>query len=291
MLLEALYNPDLLEKLDPDGIIEVFEATTEILRQEPPYVKLNYFEGEAVFAGDTHGDFSTTKYIIKKFLTNKTEQYLIFLGDYIDREPEPEGSLYNLLYLCLLKINIPDRVFLLKGNHEAHYSVFCYPYAFDRELIEIFGNFGIKIHNAAVSLFKEMPLMIKTTNGVIASHAGFPLHGQEINDKSRQDLIIDILWSDADISPMFRGFGIPKFTEDQLIHFLKTYNASCFIRGHDYNVAGKSIYSNRCITVFTCRRYSSIAGIKIARVDLAKKINDAAGVILEEISPSFDTLL
>lgn len=284
MQLEVLYNPELIENLEPESIIQVFKTATEILRQEPPYIELNFLEGEAVFVGDTHGDFSITKYIVKRFFLQESKNYLIFLGDYIDREPEPEGSLYNLLYLCLLKINFPDRVFLLKGNHESHYAVFCYPYEFDKELIEIFGSTGSKIHDAAIFLFREMPLMIKTINGVVASHAGFPFHGQPIDDKSEKELIIEILWSDAAISPMFRGFGIPKFTEEQLISFLDSINASCFIRGHDYNIAGQAIYSNRCITLFTCRRYASIAGIKVARVDLSKKINDAGDVVLENLT-------
>lgn len=289
MQLEILYNPELIENLKPDDIIQVFKNTTKILTQEPPYIKLNFEEGEAIFIGDTHGDFSTTKYIVKKFFQQQNKNYLIFLGDYIDREPEPEGSLYNLIYLCLLKISFPDRIFLLKGNHEAHYSVFCYPYEFDKELIDIFGSTGAKIHDAAISLFKEMPLMLQTINGVVASHAGFPLHGQQINDKSKQDLIVEILWSDPVISPMFRGFGIPKFTEEQLISFLNNINASCFIRGHDYNMAANAIYSNKCITVFTCRRYASIAGITVAKLDLSKKINDARDVVLEDLTFYFDT--
>lgn len=284
MQLEVLYNPELIENLEPDSIIQVFKTTTEILKQEHPYIKLNFVEGEAVFVGDTHGDFSTTKYIVKRFFLQETKNCLIFLGDYIDREPEPEGSLYNLLYLCLLKLNFPDRIFLLKGNHEAHYSVFCYPYEFDKELIDIFGKTGIKIHDTAISLFREMPLMIQTTNGIVASHAGFPFHGQQIDDKSKQDLILEILWTDAAISPMFRGFRIPKFTEEQLISFLNSINASCFIRGHDYHIAGKAIYSNKCITVFTCRRYASIAGITVVKVDLSKKINDARDVVLENLT-------
>lgn len=288
MYSEIIHNPESIKSLEPDEIIKILERATEILTEEPPYIKLNASEGEAVFIGDTHGDFSTTKYTVKKFFQQGNVN-LIFLGDYIDRETEPEGSLYNLVYLCLLKINFPDKIFILKGNHEAHYSVYCYPYEFDSELLDIFGKTGIKIHDAAVSLFKEMPLMIQTINGVVASHAGFPLHGQKIDDKSRRDLIIDILWSDASVSPVFRGFGIPKFTEEQLISFLNGINASCFIRGHDYNIAGKAIYSNKCITVFTCRRYASVAGIKVAKIDLSKKVNDAKDVVLEDLTFYLDT--
>lgn len=283
MLSEVIYNPDIVRNFEPEKIIDSLILGAEILCKEPPFLTLKVENGKAIFVGDTHGDFSVTKQIARRFLKER-ENYLIFLGDYIDREPEPEGSLYNLLYLCLLKVNFPERVFLLKGNHEAHYSVFCSPYEFDITLIEIFGNYGNKIHKAAIEFFKEMPLMLKTENGIIASHAGFPMHGQAVNDKSRRDLVIDILWADAQISPMFRGYEIPKFTEEQLNEFLNSIEANCFIRGHDPYLAGKTIYSKKCITLFTSRRYISHGGMKIAIINLSKKISNADDVNIEDIT-------
>lgn len=283
MSLEVFSNPDFVKNFDPEKINETFNLVREVLREEPPFLILTASKGEAIFIGDTHGDFSVTKYIAKKFLT-KSDSYLIFLGDYIDREPEPEGALYNIVYLCLLKISFPNRIYLLKGNHEAHYSVFCYPYEFDRVLVDIFGRYATKIHNSATELFKELPLMLKTENGIIASHSGFPLHGQPVDDKSRKDLIIEILWADAEISPMFRGFGIPKFSEEQLKEFLNENSVYCFIRGHDPYLAGKVTYSKRCITLSTSRTYASRAGIKIARVNLAEKVKDADSVVLKDIT-------
>ncbi|WP_353683577.1 metallophosphoesterase family protein [Thermodesulfovibrio sp. 3907-1M] len=291
MFSEVLYNTELLNDFEPEDIIEVFKNTTEVLAKEPAFIKPDLQEGKAVFVGDTHGDFSTTKYIVKRFLNASGKQYLVFLGDYVDREPEPEGSLWNLVYLCLLKINFPERVFLLKGNHEANYAVECFPYEFNEELIEIFGSTGVKIHEAAVSVFKEMPLMLQTLNGVVAAHGGFPMRGQKIEDKSREDLIMDILWADPECSPMFRGYGVPKFTEEQLINFLDSCGASCFIRGHDYTVAGKAIYSNKCITVFTCRRYAFKAGMTVAKVDLSRKVKDATDIVLEDFTSFLDTLI
>ncbi|WP_297212860.1 MULTISPECIES: metallophosphoesterase [Thermodesulfovibrio] len=283
MLSEVLYNQDIVRDLEPDEIIEKFLRGAGILALEPPLVRLEATEGEVVFVGDTHGDFSVTKYITNRFL-READKYLVFLGDYIDREPEPEGSLFNLLYLCLLKIEFPKRVFLLKGNHEAHYAFFCYPYQFDKSLVDIFGTYGRQIHAVAIDFFKEMPLMFKTCNGIIAAHAGFPLHGQSIDDKSRKDLIVDILWADAQISPMFRGFDIPKFSEEQLTEFLNKMNAKCFIRGHDPFLAGKSIYSKRCITLSTSRSYVFRGGMKIAKANLGQPVKNTDHILIEDIT-------
>lgn len=279
---EVLYNSDFLN-YHPEEIIDTFNSCTEILKKDPPFIFLGENQGEVIFVGDTHGDFSATKFIASRFLKNQVK-YLVFLGDYVDREPEPEGSLFNLLYICLLKINFPHRVFILKGNHEANYSVCCHPYEFEQNLIDIFGTIGREIHKYAVELFKEMPLMLQTINGIVSSHAGFPMRGQKVNHKSREDLILDILWADVDVSPMFRGYGIPKFTEAQLVEFLENTKAKCFIRGHDPYMAGKIIYSNKCITIFTSRSYAFRSGIKIVKAELSKNINDARDLTIEDIT-------
>lgn len=289
MPLEVLYKPSLIQELDPHEILEIFNGLAKNLTFEPPLINLDNIKDEAIFIGDTHGDFSITTFIAKKFLINPDNYVLIFLGDYIDREPEHEGSLYNLLYLCILKKFFPYRVYLLKGNHEAHYSVYCYPYEFDRVLIDTFGKYGVDIHTAATELFKEMPLMIKTENGIVASHAGFPLRGQSINDKSRKDLIIDIAWADVSISPIYRGYDIPKFTEKDLSKFLALMNAKCFIRGHDPYVAGKIIFSKKCITLSTSRTYRAKAGITIAKAKLSEQINDADDIFLEDLTFFLDS--
>jgi len=88
--------------------------------------------------GDTHGDFETTKAIVKKFLNNM--DHLVFLGDYIDRSPTKWGSIYNITYLMLLKLLYPRKIILLKGNHECNYLIPCYPYEFEKEIIQRFGS-------------------------------------------------------------------------------------------------------------------------------------------------------
>lgn len=58
---------------------------------------------------------------------------IVFLGDYLDPYPQedgpftPEGILHNLMDIIHLKQEYPDKVILLKGNHDEHYSsqIFC----------------------------------------------------------------------------------------------------------------------------------------------------------------------
>lgn len=58
---------------------------------------------------------------------------IVFLGDYLDPYPQedgpftPDGILHNLMDIIHLKQEHPDKVILLKGNHDEHYSsqIFC----------------------------------------------------------------------------------------------------------------------------------------------------------------------
>ena len=69
--------------------------------------------GKLVVVGDTHGDFDTTRVIIKNFLKKKNH-YICFLGDYVDRGPY---SKENIDFLLSLKEK-HENLILLSGNHK-----------------------------------------------------------------------------------------------------------------------------------------------------------------------------
>lgn len=79
-----------------------------------------------IFKGDLHGDLHSLMVFIQQLqregYTSKEEplklikpMYLIFLGDYVDRGI---WGLEVIYLLMLLKINNPENVFLIRGNHE-----------------------------------------------------------------------------------------------------------------------------------------------------------------------------
>ena len=51
------------------------KLTNKLITLEP--------KGKIIFIGDTHGDISATKFVIKNY--QKDNNILIFLGDYVDR--------------------------------------------------------------------------------------------------------------------------------------------------------------------------------------------------------------
>lgn len=284
-----MYNPDdIVDKVinNPDKVVDLSEkeievclkGVTKIIKNEKALLKL---EGNVAFVGDTHGDFATTKAIIKRF---SKMDHLIFLGDYIDRAPMLWGSIYNITYLLLLKYRYPKKIILLKGNHEANSIISCYPYEFEEELKHKFGS--LSLHKKFEEIFIEMPLMVLARN-VYGAHGGilkgFNREKLEKIQKNDKETIVSIVWSDPIISNTYRGAGKP-FNEKELIEFLDKIKAKVFIRGHDYETLGVSIYGNRCLTIFSSSSYKEMGnqGILVAKAE--KDIFNVKDLTIEDYS-------
>ena len=68
--------------------------------------------------GDVHGQFYDMVDMLDHLVPRleKEDNFgLLFLGDYVDRGIQ---CVEVLLYLTALKINFPNRVTMLRGNHE-----------------------------------------------------------------------------------------------------------------------------------------------------------------------------
>jgi len=278
VIIDVISDPNKLMGLHEKVIEECLEKVIPILEKEKALVEL---DDAIAFIGDTHGDFETTKAVVKRFFDT---DILIFLGDYIDREPVKWGSIYNVTYLLFLKYCYPEKIVLLKGNHECNYVIPCVPYEFEREIIQRFGS--PRLHKKYVEVFSSMPLMVLAKN-VFAAHGGI-LKGADLErlrkiGKNDSVAIESLVWSDPIISLPFRGVGNP-FNEAELTKFLDAIDARVFIRGHDYNSLGISIYEDRCLTIFSSRRYKEMGngGILVARTE--KEISSASDLILENFS-------
>jgi len=269
-------DPDLVASLDEMDIEEYLERVNLVLKTENALIEL---DGNVVFIGDTHGDFETTKVIVHRFFDM---DHLVFLGDYIDREPIKWGSIYNITYLLILKICYPEKIFLLKGNHECNYAIPCFPYEFEGEIIQRFGS--SKLHDKYVEAFSAMPLMVQANN-VYAAHGGI-LKGADLErlrkvEKNDIQAIESIVWSDPKISPTFRGAGDP-FNEEELKEFLNKIKANLFIRGHDYNTLGTAIYGDKCLTIFSSRRYKEMGNKGILVATTEKEISNLNDLTVED---------
>jgi hypothetical protein len=278
----------LLKKMidDPGCVADLKEEDiTDLLRKVHPFFKaesaLVELEGSVTFTGDLHGDFLTTQAIVHRFFPC---DHLVFLGDYIDREPIRWGSLLTMTYLLILKWCFPKKFILLKGNHECNYLIPCVPYEFETEIIQRFDSGAL--HERFVEVFREMPLMI-FSHGVFAAHGGI-IKGADLRTlktigKNDGTAVAALVWSDPVLSPTYRGVG-ERFDEHDLHQFLEGISAKVFVRGHDYKTLGYSIYGDRCLTLFSSSRYKEEGngGILVARAD--KEIARASDLVVEDYS-------
>lgn len=278
LLDEFLRNPQKIATLSSSDIEQYLSHILPLFQNEPALVKV---DGDVAFVGDLHGDFETAIAIVKRL---QHVDHLVFLGDYIDREPTPWGSLYTILYLLLLKLQNPRKIILLKGNHECNDIISVFPYEFDDELRERYQTAHLR--DIFIDIFAEMPLMV-LANSVFAAHGGIVKDGTLENlqhlRKNDRDALLSLVWSDPEISPMNRGIGT-SFTQDELHTFLHDLHASVFVRGHSYATLGMSIYQDRCLTLFSCRQYQRMGngGILVART--SQNIQHASELQVEDYS-------
>lgn len=109
---------------------QFFDPTRGYFLQPPipfqPFAqKLALPEGaEVVLRGDLHGDIQSLnamldwlnrEHYLSNFTVSRPNTYLIFLGDYTDRGAYGVEVIYTLMRL---KLANPDRVFMVRGNHE-----------------------------------------------------------------------------------------------------------------------------------------------------------------------------
>ena len=80
----------------------------------------NLFGCSRVLAvGDIHGMYEKLKMLMEQVRFDPEEDLLVFLGDYIDRGPDPVSCLQ---YVFDLHRSFPDSVVCLLGNHEVMMS-------------------------------------------------------------------------------------------------------------------------------------------------------------------------
>ena len=85
-----------------------------IFKNEPNLMRV---DGKVTIVGDIHGQFYDLCNMLKKLdAIGQQDMKVLFLGDYVDRGPYgPEV----MLYLLSLKIKYPEKIIMLRGNHES----------------------------------------------------------------------------------------------------------------------------------------------------------------------------
>jgi len=251
----------------------LIDRTSKIIEKEPRLVQLPS-EGKVVFVGDTHGDLEASQRVAEQYL--KKPYRVVFLGDYVDRGDDSEA---NIQYLLGLKLEHPEGLFLLAGNHEGFMVKQFQPSGFWSSISpEEREGYGI--------LFSKFPVAATTQNGILAVHGALPEVESldEINKVGLGDENWDrMAWGDfAEEEVDFIGdlWGRPQFGRPYFERMMERYQKQLLVRSHQPH-APLRMFNNRCITIFTSHAYLPVRTVAIA--DLEKEIRNSEDLVLERI--------
>ncbi|KAG6608950.1 Serine/threonine-protein phosphatase [Phytophthora cinnamomi] len=216
--------------------------------------------------GDIHGQFFDLMRLmdaagVAELLERDTQ--LLFLGDYVDRGA---FSCEVMLYLLLLKIRFPDKVVLLRGNHECE-SISSF-YGFRNECRV---KYGISVYYHFLSCFQSMPVaaLLPTPRGnILCVHGGISPELKTIEDIQAIDRrrevpttgpLCDLLWAD----PLTQSVGVENEVDTQsswepnqargcsyyfnaaaMFEFLANNQLISMLRAHEYEDEGFMFHFN-----------------------------------------------
>jgi len=235
--------------------------------------------GTLIFVGDTHGDLEATEKIIHRYL--KSDNKLVFLGDYVDRG---SASLENINFLLEQKIEHPDSLYLLMGNHEG-YSVMSFHPA------DFWEGLDTELRQRYSEVLYRLPLAASTPNGIIALHGALPdVSNLENINQIKPDTREwhQITWGDwQEREGEFLGIdtytGRPQFGQGWFEEIMSRLGKNVLIRSHQPD-APSTMYSKRCLTIFTSSAYRHyISERTIALVELKKVIKSTDDIEIEII--------
>ncbi len=251
----------------------LFEKAGSIFEKEPRLIDLPS-RGKVVFVGDTHGDLDATEQVIHQYL--KKDYQIVFLGDYLDRGDYSEE---NIQFLLQMKLEHPDKIFLLAGNHEGFMVKEFYPVYFWSSIsTEERKKYGL--------LFSKFPFAASAQNGLLALHGALPdlksleeMDQIELGDENWDRIVWgDFVENEMDI--LGDLWGRPQFGRQYFNRLMERYQKQVLVRSHQPH-APITMFDKRCVTIFTSHAYLPTRTIAIA--DLEKEIRSAEDILLERI--------
>ena len=274
LILSLLSRPAEGEHSIPTEVAnDLCEDVLQVFKGEQALLRIDVAEDEnIVVVGDIHGQLSDLRANVFRLEPDSKRKFL-FLGDYVDRGP---NSVEVICLLFALKVEFPNRIHLLRGNHEESQTSRIYGF-----LYEVRTKFGvIDLWTKFNETFCWLPLAACVTSG---EHRFMCVHGglspplaelSQLNDIERydyggtldtdsSDIVDGLLWSDpTDATSRFarneRGCGY-LFGAATTSEFCEANQLDFICRAHQISMEGYCwSHGGRCLTVFSAPNYCGV---------------------------------
>mmetsp|Transcript_1777 Transcript_1777/g.6033 ORF Transcript_1777/g.6033 Transcript_1777/m.6033 type:complete len:319 (+) Transcript_1777:66-1022(+) len=168
----------------------------EILVEESNVQKI---DAPVTICGDIHGQFYDLKELFMVGGECPQTNYL-FMGDFVDRG---FYSVETFLLLLALKVRYPDRIFLIRGNHESRQIT--QVYGFYDECLRKYGS--VNVWRYCTDIFDYLSLSALVENNVLCVHGGLSPTITTVDqirtiDRKQEvphdGAMCDLLWSDPE---------------------------------------------------------------------------------------------
>jgi len=294
--IEHLLRPKTYVNLTPDAdfpfrheqIIELCNKAQDIIEKQPMLVRV---DTPCKVFGDIHGQYSDLMRFFdlwggpcnpEEGKLNEEDNYnYVFLGDYVDRG---NHSLETICLLLSLKVKFPNKIVLLRGNHEDRWinSGFGFLDECEQRLQEN-SEVPESVFNKINNLFEYLPLGCLIENIILCLHGGIgsslkkleqieniprPLEVVHEVQTPAEKLVVDILWSDPTDSDNDLGVqanhvrdphgtgNIVKFGPDVVKDFLQRNKIDKIIRAHECVMDGFERFAGGdLMTIFSATDY------------------------------------
>ncbi|TBU15831.1 PP2A-like protein phosphatase [Ordospora colligata] len=228
-----------------------------VFASEPNVIQI---QAQVNVVGDVHGQFYDLLNMLDLMGDPSIQQYL-FLGDYVDRGYD---SVDLILLLFTYKILYPDKIHLLRGNHETR--MLSAVYGFRDECIR---KYDITTYWRFCDAFQYLPIAAVVSGKYFCVHGGL-VPGITLDFITSIDRVGEItelsnlLWSDPDEEPGYRknprGAGY-LFGEDTIDDFLESNRFSHVVRSHQLvNDGYKSFFRDKLFTIWGAPNYCYSSG-------------------------------
>ena len=251
----------------------------KMFKREGRWLKIPATNGKLVAIGDLHGDGKILNRVLERFYYGSDDYVMIFLGDYVDREPTSWEDNKSAVVdkLLTLKRRYPNRIFLIAGNHDLTNRLYASFYS------DFWDSLSDEEHDFYSDVLTAMPLVATTENGVAFCHATLPLDNDFSNFDLTNDCWIDTIWADYHTPKSASSAMRPVRLVKDFNKSMSAFNSTVLIHGHR-PTAPLTMYRKRLITLQSNRFYEQECGIHVAVVNLAKTIKNSDDIEIMKLT-------